>query len=222
MTDLIPLLPSSHGDVETSERRDAAENRERMLTAAGTLFAARGVAAITMNDIAQAAGVGKGTLYRRYANKGELCLALMDEHLQEFQDVMLARMRQMQAANVPALTQLNHFLDALVHFTEAQTPYLCEVEQAGLVETSQPHFWQQWTIRGLLQAAVAGGELPAGLDLDFVSGALLAPLNAHYFRVQRQELGYSLARISAGLQLLVTGLGHLRHDSSHDDAPPAV
>jgi AcrR family transcriptional regulator len=173
------------------------------------LFAREGVAAVTMNDIAQAAEVGKGTLYRRFANKGELCLALMDEQLAEFQNVMLARMRQMSAAGTPYLTQLEHFLDALVHFTEAHNPYLCEAQRAALVETAMPHFWQYLTIRGLLQTAVNAGELPSAVDLDFLSGALLAPVSPHYYRFQRQERGFSVARISAGLQLLVSSLRHL-------------
>jgi hypothetical protein len=53
-----------------AERRDAAENRQQVLAAASRLFAARGVAAVSMDEIAREACVGKGTLYRRYAHKG--------------------------------------------------------------------------------------------------------------------------------------------------------
>ncbi|MCW2541602.1 MAG: transcriptional regulator, TetR family protein [Frankiales bacterium] len=55
-------------------RRDAAENRERLLAAAGQVFADQGLDA-GVEDIARAAGVGMGTLYRRFPSKQ----ALIDE-----------------------------------------------------------------------------------------------------------------------------------------------
>lgn len=62
-----------------------------------------------MADIAQAAGVGKGTLYRRFTSKAELCLGLMDEQMTTFQNQMLAQFRQMTAGSVPYMTQLEFF-----------------------------------------------------------------------------------------------------------------
>src|SRR4051795_8297405 len=63
-------------------RRDAEANRERLLAAAGELFAERGLA-VTLNDIAHHAGVGVGTAYRRFANKEEVIDALFEERLQD-------------------------------------------------------------------------------------------------------------------------------------------
>src|SRR5690349_12891618 len=71
------------------ERADAARNRLRVLTAAETLFAERGVDAVTMDDIAAAAGVGKGTLYRRFGDKGGLAMALLDERERQLQHRIL-------------------------------------------------------------------------------------------------------------------------------------
>ena len=65
-----------------SLRKDAALNRERLLTAAGELFAERGLN-VTLNDIAHHAGVGVGTAYRRFSNKQEVIEALFEERLQE-------------------------------------------------------------------------------------------------------------------------------------------
>lgn len=56
-------------------RRDAAQNRERLLVAARELFAEQGFE-VTLDDIARHAGVGVGTAYRRFANKDELLDAL--------------------------------------------------------------------------------------------------------------------------------------------------
>jgi AcrR family transcriptional regulator len=65
-----------------SLRRDAAINRERLLVAAGELFAEHGLD-ITLNDIAHHAGVGVGTAYRRFANKEEVIDALFEQRLQQ-------------------------------------------------------------------------------------------------------------------------------------------
>jgi AcrR family transcriptional regulator len=61
-------------------RRDAERNRQRILAAAGELFAERGLA-VTLDDIARHAGVGVGTVYRRYPDKELLIDALFEERL---------------------------------------------------------------------------------------------------------------------------------------------
>jgi AcrR family transcriptional regulator len=63
-------------------RRDAQRNRERILGAARELFAERGLEA-TLDDIAARAGVGVGTVYRRYPNKDALADELFEERIAE-------------------------------------------------------------------------------------------------------------------------------------------
>lgn len=198
------------GADERQERRDAAANRELLLETAEILFAERGAENVHMADIAQAAGVGKGTLYRRFANKGELCLALMDAQLADFQEAMLLRMRQMAADGESNMAQLDMFLDALVHFTAVHQPLLCEVQREGLFANSNhlslPHFWQHMTVSGLLQTAVQAGEISPNLDVAYIADALLSPLKIDLFRFQREVRQFSLERISAGLRSLAASL----------------
>ncbi|MCB8981281.1 MAG: helix-turn-helix transcriptional regulator [Ardenticatenaceae bacterium] len=212
----ITLDLSEEGGLCRQERRDAAANRARILQTAEKLFAEHGVANVNMADIAQAAEVGKGTLYRRFTNKAELCLALMDTQMIDFQNGMLARMQQMSQQNMSKMAQLDQFLDALVYFTDAHAPLLCEVQRAGLLQDQEPdglelpHFWQYMTVNGLLKAAVASGELASSLDIDYLADALLSPLKADLFYYQREARGFSLERISAGIRLLVAGLSHYK------------
>ena len=63
-------------------RKDAAANRQRLLDAASELFAARGLG-VTLNDIAHHAGVGVGTVYRRFPDKNRLIDDLFEQRLQE-------------------------------------------------------------------------------------------------------------------------------------------
>jgi AcrR family transcriptional regulator len=67
----IPLRPL---------RRDAERNRQRILLAAAEVFTERGFAA-TLDDVARQAGVGVGTVYRRFPDKAALAGALFDERI---------------------------------------------------------------------------------------------------------------------------------------------
>ncbi len=63
-------------------RRDAERNRQRILEAARVLFAERGLA-VTLDDIAAAAGLGVGTAYRRFRSRDELIDALFEQRVIE-------------------------------------------------------------------------------------------------------------------------------------------
>jgi AcrR family transcriptional regulator len=63
-------------------RKDAELNRRRILDAAGELFAERGLG-VTLNDVAHHAGVGVGTVYRRFTHKAQLIDELFEERLAE-------------------------------------------------------------------------------------------------------------------------------------------
>lgn len=65
-------------------RKDARENRQKILQAAGDLIAEKGIQAMSMKDVAERAHIGTGTLYRNYANKGDLCLGLANTNIQRF------------------------------------------------------------------------------------------------------------------------------------------
>jgi AcrR family transcriptional regulator len=192
------------------ERADAAANRQLILATAERLFAERGVEAVCMSEIAEAAGVGKGTLYRRFANKAELCLALMDSQMAQFQNSTLRAFEELSDRGASHLAQVDTFLDALVNFTEVHAPLLMEVERGGLFQTDLrmrlPHEWQYMTVSVLLAAAGRKGEIDASLDLEYLADALLAPLQVDVFRYQRVVRGFSLERISAGLRGIVDAL----------------
>src|SRR5919199_2089625 len=92
-----------------SLRKDAAENRERLLAAASELFAEHGLD-VTLNDIAHHAGVGVGTAYRRFANKEEVIDALFEQRLQE-----VAEVAQQSLDDPDAWNGLLTFLERALH-----------------------------------------------------------------------------------------------------------
>src|SRR5688500_13766774 len=70
------------------ERADAARNRAKVLEAAGDLFRERGVENVSMDDIAAAAGVGKGTLFRRFGDRPGLVRTLVQSLDGQFHDAL--------------------------------------------------------------------------------------------------------------------------------------
>src|ERR1700730_7432193 len=74
----LPLL-----EPEGFERADAARNRERILCAARRLFDERGAGCVSMDEIAEAAGVGKGTLFRRFGSPAALAAAVLSARERE-------------------------------------------------------------------------------------------------------------------------------------------
>src|SRR3954452_12471054 len=94
---------------EAPLRKDAARNRERLLTAASELFAERGLN-VTLNDIAHRAGVGVGAAYRRFANKDEVIDALFEQRLQD-----VIAVAQEALATTDAWAGLVSFLECSLH-----------------------------------------------------------------------------------------------------------
>jgi AcrR family transcriptional regulator len=85
---LIPLeLPVADGDHR--ERADAQRNRLKVLAAAERLFACHGVENVSMDAIAAEAGVGKGTLFRRFGDRAGLALALLHEQTAALQEQII-------------------------------------------------------------------------------------------------------------------------------------
>ncbi len=187
-----------------TERADAAANRRRILEAAARLFAERGVERVTMVDVARAAGVGQGTLYRRFPSKGALCLALLDEQMRDFQAMVLSQLSAMAQENVPWMDRLGWFLEALVHFHATHIPLLSaaqhEVPQPEEFIASAPFHWERMTVIGLLREAARHGEIAPAQDLRLIGDLLLAPLHPEVFYFLHASSGYTLEQLSAALR----------------------
>jgi AcrR family transcriptional regulator len=195
-----------------AERRDALANRQRLLEVAKALFAEQGAAHTTMKQLAEAAAVGKGTLYRNFPDKGELCRALIREDLAAFQ-ARVGAMIADQRRTPSALARLEILIAERISLTETHLPLFAAIEAASAggpqqVKGTRGPFgaWTHAQIVRLLDEAVAQGET-APLDTAFVADAILAALSPAQFSYQRQECGYSIDRISAGVRrLFIDGL----------------
>lgn len=205
-------MPRWFGLHQRHERRDAAKHRQRILNVAQHLFAAHGVDAVSMHQIAVAAGIGQGTLYRRYRHKGELCMDLMREHHEQFAEEIAALFAQTETA--PALERLDGLLLKMVSLLEDQVAFLGPIggtlaEDDRCNESSRAsnfsfqqspwHLWLHELLSGVLTEAVERKEL-ASLDVSFTVDTMLAVLNPPFYRYQRLERGFSQERILRGLR----------------------
>ena len=207
----VPVLGvEARGAACFGERRDAAESRRKILNAARTLFAERGVEAVGMYEIGRAAGVGQGTLYRRYEHKGALCAALLREGTEHFAGEVR---RRLEKDAEPVLEQLEYLLEQLAQFNEDNAPLLGAIRDAAggprrFTPYQNPFYqWLRATVVMLLERSVERGGIPA-LDVEYTSDAILAPLNIDLYLYQRHELGMEPKRITSSLRnLLLNGLG---------------
>lgn len=110
-----------------TERRDAAKNRQRILDVALTLFEENGVEQVSMNQIATEAQIGPGTLYRRYRNKGELCLDLIKDSIDLFFEDIEAYLKENES--VPPSQRLKGILNFFIRFREKKAQLLTGVEE---------------------------------------------------------------------------------------------
>jgi len=207
-SNVIPILDSNSGSESRPLRADAAANRQRLLATASTLFDAQGVAHVHMEHIAQNAGVGKGTLYRHFPSKGDLCLALLDGAFRDFQNEVLEELRHGMENEASHLDLLAGFLAAYADYMDRHMPLMCEIQRDGVdtLHSPAPHIWLSMTIRGLLEAAQTAGEVGAGLDLPVITELLMGPYTAQHFRFMRERHGFSASRIAAGQASMVVNL----------------
>jgi AcrR family transcriptional regulator len=185
---------------ERTERADAARNRARVLAAADRLFAERDPETVTMEDIARAAGVGRGTLYRRYPDRASIAVALLDTHERAVQE-QLIRGAPPLGPGAPPARRLAAFYAAMVELLEHHG-HLALATEVGRSRLATGAY-------GMWRAHVRSLLVEARLDrVDALVDILLAPLAPDVYQFQRHELGLSTEDLIGALDLLASRTLH--------------
>jgi AcrR family transcriptional regulator len=182
------------------ERGDAAANRKRILAAARVLFAERGVDGTSMDAVAAAARVGKGTLFRRFGDRAGLTEALLDEATAELQDAFLSGPPPL-GPGAPASARLEALVDELLRFTDANLDFALAAARAtaaGAVVSSHATF--ALFVRSLV------AEIDPSLDREVVADLLLGATSASVVYYMRRDRGIELERIQDAARALLHGL----------------
>ena len=192
---LLPLLDSRR------ERADAARNRDAILCAAQRLVSDRGADGVTMDEVACAAGVGKGTLFRRFGDRAGLLRALLDERELAFQEDFI-RGAPPLGPGAPPRERLIAFGHRLLEEIDIQGDLL------AAAETGAPGERLLHSVYGAHRAHVTAllGDAAPRCDADYLADVLLGALAAEVALYQRRVLGMPLQRQKDGWVELLDGL----------------
>lgn len=166
------------------ERGDAARNRLLILDAARRLIAERGAEAVSTDDIAAAAGVGKGTVFRRFGSRAGLMIMLLDEDEKAQQHALIFGPPPLGPGAPPLDRLLAYGRERLV-FVRRHHALLSDAARDPQTRFIAPSMLHHAHVRMLLDAAGTTG------DLDAQAAALIALLDADYIE-HRLEQGATL------------------------------
>jgi AcrR family transcriptional regulator len=191
-------LPVHDPDQSPRERADAARNRARILAAATELVAQRGIEHVSMDDVARAACVGTGTLYRRFGDRAGLALALLDDHTRAFQDALISGPPPLGPGAV-ATERLHAFGDGYLELLEAHADVLA----AAVATARGPQAPEQLYATHLV---ILLREAAPHLDAEYTARAMLALLHPAHHLYARRALDWPVERLRAGWHALVDAL----------------
>ncbi|MCX5380352.1 TetR/AcrR family transcriptional regulator [Streptomyces sp. NBC_00091] len=162
---------------QRAERADAARNRRAVLRATEQLLAEGGGDHVSLDRVAALAGVGKGTVFRRFGNRAGLLQALLEERSSALRDAIRSGPPPL-GPGAPAPDRLLAFLDALGAIAEGNATLLSAHEQACAEDKYGDPSYQLWHRH--LSTLFADGR--PDLDTGFLAHAVLAAFDGSLIR----------------------------------------
>ncbi|WP_407681146.1 TetR/AcrR family transcriptional regulator [Pseudarthrobacter siccitolerans] len=193
----ISMRPQSPSR-DAAERSDAARNRERLLQAARELIGECGAEGLTMDRLAEQAGVGKGTVFRRFGSRAGLMLTLLSESEAAFQERFMF--------GPPPLGPGAPGLDRLIAFGEERIAYLIEFGELALAAENTRHGRSEPPAAALWHRHLEVLLREEGFEADpwLMARSLAATLAPDRLLNLLQVQGVSQERLAASWRDLVT------------------
>ncbi len=187
--------------LDPCERADARRNRLKILEAAERLFAEQGCEAVSMDAVAEAAGVGKGTLYRRFGDRSGLARAILDERERAFQETLIRGEPPLGPGGDPA-ERLIAFGAAVLDLVKDHGDLImtAQLGRPGARFAGPVYASYRQHARTLLT------DIDPRIDADFMADVLLATLNAEMYDFWTRGAELDHARINAGFEQLVRAI----------------
>ena len=201
----LPIAPEEPIELPVSGQRprrraDALRNHERVLCAARRLFAERPPAEVSMEAIAAAAGVGKGTLFRAFGDRAGLIGTILGEDETGLQERLIRGPAPLGPGAAP-LERVIAFGEAYIEFLEDHLDMLMASELGPGVRFAKGPFRLYRTHLELLVR-----EARPEADAPYVADVLLAPLAADFFAYQRRVRDRSPQELVAAFRELAERL----------------
>src|SRR5690606_21426360 len=105
---------------------------QAILDSATRLFMEHGIEAVSMHQIAKCAGIGQGTLYRRYSNKADLCMAMMHDQFEKFSADIVNYLRESKAES--SCIRIQGVVSFIVRFLEAKFKWMQVIQSQMMKE----------------------------------------------------------------------------------------
>ena len=190
---------------QARERADAARNRRLILRAAEDLLARGGPGHVSIDEVAATAGVGKGTVFRRFGSRAGLMHALVEQHVLDLADSVASGPHPL-GPGAPAETRLTAFLDAVVEITTRHAAILAAYDHALTAQESAAFSERVSSVYQAWHAHISGliTEARPGLDSELLAHILLESL--HSDLVRRLLAQGDSQRVTATLHYLVAVL----------------
>ncbi|MEN0139737.1 MAG: TetR/AcrR family transcriptional regulator [Rhodococcus sp. (in: high G+C Gram-positive bacteria)] len=150
---------------EKALRRDAAENRQRLLDAAATVFSERGLD-VGVDEIARVAGVGIGTLYRRFPTKDALVSELVR---QVFDDFLTVANEALSAPNGEGLEQVLYGTGAILASNRGCLSRMWNDDETTILRDEYRRILFELLARAKKHGRIREDATDADLDLIFWS-----------------------------------------------------
>ncbi len=164
---VIPLGKPSAG------RADAARNRLRLLAVAREMLAEEGADRLTMDGLAERAGLGKGTVFRRFGSRAGIFRALLDDEERAFQERVLSGPPPLGPGAPPLERLIAYGRDRAAFLIRNRAVARASLDGADLVPVGAQTPLSQAHIRMLV------GQMDLGAaDMDLLSLQLTAALDA--------------------------------------------
>ncbi|WP_196217833.1 TetR/AcrR family transcriptional regulator [Streptomyces blattellae] len=173
-------------------RADAARNRARLLEAAAELIAEHGVAGVTMEAVAAAAKVGKGTVFRRFGDRTGLLMALLDHSSRKLQADFLGGPPPL-GPGAPPVERLRAFgLAVLYRSAEQLELHLASQSEPARRYSAPPHRALRMHVVILLRQIVPNA------DCEILAQTLLGYLDPSAIHYLTKQCGMPLERLATG------------------------
>lgn len=163
-----------------------------------SLFQEFGVENVSMHKIAKTAGVGQGTLYRRYANKSELCLSLLGEKFEQLIPVLHIYLSKI--SDRPVRERLRYVLEEMHLIVGHHLDWIRMLMISGKLEQTSKVYDSYYSqslrqiIRGLLGEAEEKGEAKIQ-DIEMTTLFMSSPITPELM-FYIHESGYSIGEIA--------------------------
>jgi polyketide synthase 12 len=164
-----PVFPL---EAPRTERADAARNRLHLLATAREMLAEQGADKLTMDALAERAGLGKGTVFRRFGTRAGIFHALLDDDERAFQEQVMAGPPPLGPGAPP--------LDRLIAYGRARVRFLIghsEIARTALDGSQPVPAGPDMTISQLHIRMLLGQMDLGAADLDMLAVQLTAALD---------------------------------------------